>query len=451
MELGPYIRPLISLIIIISALRGLYRPESILQQRLSKRFKDPVELQQQLREQNLPPVLRKIRISSTCWLILGLIILWFSPVHFGIYRQPQPPTTNHWTSVEAKIQQFAQQHSIPGLLVALVHDGTNRIIPWGTRSLAGGPAIDDQTLFEIGSITKTFTGVLLAKMIENGRVRLDQPIAELLPPLTPLPQTKNVLTLRHLATHSAGFPAMPPNFGNPSTLFRVLVGLDPYHDYSDQKLLAALAETKLEYDPGTRSEYSNYTVSLLGWLLAQLSRETYEKVILREVCQPLGMHRTWVTLPEQAVPQFAQGYSETSRLGPIRLGRPSVPWNLANAFAGAGALRSCGADMLKYLRANMGLDTNALSSALARSHQTLLENRDGHHAAMTWWRRQSTESDPVLIWHNGGTGGFRSFMAFTEDKRQGIVILSTTNDSVDRLGIELLRLLRASRPNSNHR
>ena len=288
-------------------------------------------------------------------------------------------------------------------------------------------------------------------MIAQGKVRLDQPIAELLPPETGLPKTSSPITLKHLTTHSAGLPHMPPNYMNVIILLRLLSGLNPYDSYTDEALLAALGKTRLEYQPGQTAEYSNYTISLLGWILSHQAGGTYEDVILQEVCKPLGMANTAIMLSSKQKRQLARGYSETSTLGPLRLGRPSAHWHLSNAFAGAGALRSSPADMMKYLKANMGSITNAVAEAMQRSHEPLREFSGLHSIGMNWFRRKAKEAEPEIIWHNGGTGGYRSFIGFTADKKAGVVVLCGVSKSVDALGLDILKALQKQVKTSDNR
>jgi CubicO group peptidase (beta-lactamase class C family) len=178
---------------------------------------------------------------------------------------------------------------------------------------------------------------------------------------------------------------------------------------------------------------------LLGHLLATKAGSSYEALVKREVCLPLGMNDTTVTLDRTQAPRDAQGYRAVLRCGPLVLALRSAPWFAVSNLGGAGALRSTATDMLKYLQANMHPDGQPLEHALRESHQELFREDDRSAFGMNWIRTQSRRLQQAMIWHNGGTGGFRSFLGFTGDSRLGVLILSNSSEDVDDLAVELLR------------
>jgi len=221
----------------------------------------------------------------------------------------------------------------------------------------------------------------------------------------------------------------------------LLFGSDPYAGYTQADLLADVRKVKLESKPGTHAHYSNFGMTLLGFLLSTNAHSSYEALVKREVCLPLGMKDTTLTLDPLQAPRAAQGYRAVLRWGPLVLALRSAPWFKGNDLGGAGALRSTATDMLKYLQANMHPEGQPLEHALRESHRVLFKEDDRTSFGMNWVHIQSQRLKQELIWHNGGTGGFRSFLGFTADSRLGVLVLSNTTEDVDELAIDLLREL----------
>jgi len=334
---------------------------------------------------------------------------------------------------------FLNQGRSVGLVVGVVGPTNATVMAFGRTALSGDAPTRGDTMFEIGSITKTFTAIALAREIERGTVRLDQPAQELLPAGVELPESARAVTLRHLTTHTSGFPRMTID---PTLLLgefkMAFFGGNPYAGYTDAIFLDDVRHVKLRSKPGTTSNYSNFGVGLLGYLLATRNGVSYETFIKREVCHPLVMDDTTVTLESAQAARFARGYRALLRFGPVLFGLRSDPWQLGNQFAGAGGLRSTGVDMLKYLQANMHPEGQPIEHALRESHRELFHERAKLAFGMNWVRSPNGRLNQTVIWHNGGTGGFRSYLGFTEDGRVGVVVLSNTAETVDRLGLALL-------------
>ena len=178
---------------------------------------------------------------------------------------------------------------------------------------------------------------------------------------------------------------------------------------------------------------------MLGYLLATKAGSSYEALVKRDVCLPLGMNDTTITLDGTQRPRAAQSYRAVWRWGPLVLALRSAPWFEANDLGGAGALRSTAADMLRYLQANMHPDGQPLEHALQESHRVLFKEDERTAYGMNWIHVQSQRLQQEIICHNGGTGGFRSFIGFTGDRRLGVMILSNSSEDVDDLAVDLLR------------
>jgi serine-type D-Ala-D-Ala carboxypeptidase/endopeptidase len=309
------------------------------------------------------------------------------------------------------------------LAVGLIGETGTQVVGYGRVSESDASTPSRDTVFEIGSVSKVFTGLLLAQMVQEHLIELNEPVQKLLGDSMTMPKGEREITLVDLATHSSGLPRMPSNF-NPKDI------TNPYADYSVEQLGKFISGYKLRRQPGVRSEYSNLGVGLLGHALAVKSGGTYESLLRARICDPLAMADTGITLSDAQKARLAQAHDSD--------GRPESNWDLPT-FAGAGAIRSTAADMLKFLAANIGLVKTPLDAAIAASHVVHFEVPDGPHDVALCWQVQRK---PLVIWHNGQTGGYHSYVAFSPDKRLGVVVLATTTAGhVDALGIRLLKLL----------
>jgi serine-type D-Ala-D-Ala carboxypeptidase/endopeptidase len=296
------------------------------------------------------------------------------------------------------------------------------VTPSGPRRVlvVGDEAYDGNTLFEIGSITKAFTGILLADMAERGEVRLDQPVRELLPDSVEVPERVRPITLKDLATHSSGLPRMPDNFhpADPA---------NPYADYSTDQLYAFLNGHTLARDVGKEYEYSNVGVGLLGHALARRAGRTYEALITDRVLAPLGMSSTKISLEPGDSLRLARGHDPQGRM--VR------NWD-APTLAGAGALRSTANDMMSLLAAGIDPPGGLLGRALQQAIRPHFTPDVGLELGLGW--HISSQIDRRVVWHNGGTGGYSSFAGFDPEQGLGVVVLSNQASPVDALGLHLL-------------
>jgi CubicO group peptidase (beta-lactamase class C family) len=294
-----------------------------------------------------------------------------------------------------------------GIVVGLLDaNGTRRIVAVG---------VDSTRVFEIGSITKVFTTSVLEDMVERGELRLDDPVAKLLPPSVQIPSRNGrQVTLLDLATQSSGLPRLPTNLAPRDSS-------NPYADYSVQQLYTFLAGYELTRDIGAEYEYSNLGMGLLGHALALKARTSYEDLVRRRILAPLGMRETAITLTPALRARIAPGHDAEGNVVPN--------WDLPT-LAGAGALRSTAADMLKFLAANLDSTATPLSRTLYRTHaERHATNAPSLKIGLGW----HILSRPVgnIVWHNGGTGGYRTYAGFDPARRLGVVVLSNVDASVD--------------------
>ena len=308
----------------------------------------------------------------------------------------------------------------PGIVVGWLDPGGSRIVYCGTRD--GKVEVDGDTLFEIGSVTKTFTATLLELAVERGEVALDDPVQKFLPPSVTIPSREGKqITLLDLATHTSALPRLPSNMQPKDPE-------NPYADYSVEQLYEFLNGCKLTRDIGAKYEYSNLGVGLLGHILALKAGTNYEALVLREICRPLKMDSTRITLTPELKARLALGHNQA--------GVPVENWDIPT-LAGAGALRSTANDLLKYLSANIGLSDVPLARTMARAQVIRAPAGSTETSiALAWHVTKRFGSE--IVWHNGGTGGYHSFVGFDRTNRQGVVVLANSSNDIDDIGRHLL-------------
>jgi D-alanyl-D-alanine-carboxypeptidase/D-alanyl-D-alanine-endopeptidase len=309
-----------------------------------------------------------------------------------------------------------------GIVVGTIGPKGREITAYGKLAKDRPGTPDGDTIFEIGSITKVFTSLLLADMVERGEVTLDTPVAKLLPPDVKIPSRNGKqITLLDLSMQVSGLPRMPSNF-KPADMS------NPYADYAPANLYEFLSGYTLTRDIGEKYEYSNLAVGLLGHALSVKAGMTYEQLLKKRIFDPLGMTSSTITLSDEQKKRLATGHDPA--LTPVH------NWDL-NALAGAGAIRSTANDMLKFLAANLELTDTPLKAAMRRMRSVNRETGTPDlQIMMAWhvWKKYGTE----IVWHNGGTGGYRSFAGFDPAKKTGVVVLCNTFLDIDDIGRHIL-------------
>jgi len=343
---------------------------------------------------------------------------------------PAPSEPSATVDVESLVAELLVRHAARhiGVAVAVLRDGQTWAMGSGTAGPAGPAPPAANTIFEIGSVTKVFTALLLARMVEDGLVELDDPVQHYLPAGVELPVRGRPITLADLATHTAGLPRLPHGFLLPSLRHR----RNPYAWFTVDDLYAGLPATRLRRTPGDRPRYSNLGFGLLGHVLALRAGPDYEQLVQERICRPLGIEDTHVSVPAAARERFAQGHN--------RRGRPVPHWDLP-VLAGAGALRSTVADLLAFLRVQLGEGDPALVRGASFTHAPRARGRGGLAVGLGWTRLPLLGTGHELLFHNGGTGGFRSFAGFVWETNTAVVVLSNSARSVDALGFHILERL----------
>jgi len=326
------------------------------------------------------------------------------------------------TDVRRAVGSRVANRYTPSIVVGVKTADGERFLCEGRTRWTGGEAVTPDTVYEIGSITKAFTGLLLADMVQHGEVKLTDPIDGFLPPGVKAPQRESrSITLAHLAEHSSGLPRIPSNmtFDDPD---------DPYASYTQSDLFDFISGYVLPRKPGEKYEYSNLGMGLLGQLLSHRAGTPYEQLLIKRILDPLHMPSTRITLTDDMKTRLAYGHNGATQV---------KRWNLA-ALAGAGDLDSTARDMLHFAYANLRSDSGPLAGAMKLA-ATPRQDADSSDVKVGLGWHITTRDGKFLVWHNGGTGGFRSFCGYAPDRGIAVVVLTNTSmPGVDDIGFHLL-------------
>ena len=292
-----------------------------------------------------------------------------------------------------------------GVVVGIYKNGETQVLGYGEVDKGSGVRPDGDTVYEIGSITKTFTGILIAGQVLRGQMKLEAPVQEYLPATVVLPIVPGgPVTVRHLVTHTGGFPHRPDNLNPPDPA-------NPYANYSSEALFAYLEGYRPRHPLGTYS-YSNLGMGLAGFLVQRQTGQTYAELIADRITGPLGMHDT-STVPSPAmVARLAPPYS--GKLHKIK------SWDYAPTLAGAGGIRSTVNDLLKYTRAQLAPDASPLGRAIGLSHERQGTRDHGKPIAVAW----RVSANGQVFTHGGRTAGYRAWIAVVPSRQMGVVLLA---------------------------
>lgn len=300
-----------------------------------------------------------------------------------------------------------------GVVVGVLRDAEQE-----TVALGDAPA---DALFEIGSVTKPFTGILLAELVRTGECALGDPVRRYLPEKVSVPRDGDrEITLGDLATHSAGLPRSPDFAPRDHT--------DPYASFTVERLYEALGRTTLVAPIGARRAYSNYGFGLLGHALERAGGRSYGELLTERICAPLGLRETVVDPPPELRARRAHGHA--------RSGERTPHWT-PGAILGAGGIESTIGDMVAFVRANLDPAATSIAPSLEEA-QSPRGDRDGGLG----WGLVTLQDRSTIVQKNGGTGGFSSFLAFNRPTRTGVVALcNAQTDALDPAALAVLGAL----------
>lgn len=361
-----------------------------------------------------------------------ILIVFFVPaiIFFSSCSKNESP---QFISLKEEIDYIVNEYLKVGAAVGVINKQQEQLtLFYGTKVLNENDPPDGNTVFQIGSITKTFTATLLAVMVLNGTVGLEDTVGKYLPAdQVTMPSFDSVeINFKHLATHSSGIPKKPHGTDYPYP-----PGYDPenaYAAYTKEHIYDYLTNyCTLSAEPGTRYLYSNIGVGLLGHSLGIVDRSSYEELVHKIIINPLGMDNTSLFMTEYQDTNHANGYSANFEA------RPNFDAN--DIFQGAGFIKSSLNDMLIYLKVNMGLIENKLEDAIDLTHQTHFDvgtvtynDRPGEIFELTiglGWHKHQSSDGRNYFWHGGSTNGHTAYIGFDESNLTGVIILCNYEDT----------------------
>ncbi|HXO18285.1 MAG TPA: serine hydrolase, partial [Thermoanaerobaculia bacterium] len=312
-----------------------------------------------------------------------------------------------------------------GIVVGVIGPQGRRVVSYGHPSQGDPRPLAGDTGFEIGSVGKVFTALLLADMVGRGEVALADPVAEHLPAGVKVPERNGrAITLADLATHTSGLPFMPDDaFDDSPKATR----------YTSARLYQFLARYQLPRDVGAEWEYSNVGYWLLGEALASRGGKDYESLLRARILAPLHLQDTAITLSPRQQAKLAPGHDASLRVSPSMASIPAIA-----IMPAAGGLVSTADDLLAFLAVTMGYERSPLAPAMANLLGTRRPmSRPDFRQALGWVLEG--EGDAALIVHDGGTLGYASSVAWDPRQRVGVVVLANQVAGVGDLARHLLR------------
>ena len=328
-------------------------------------------------------------------------------------------------AVREFVRPYIEKRQAKGIVVGLVEpDGGRRVLSFGEAGEGARP-LAASSAFEIGSITKTFTGTVLADMVRRGWVKLDDPVGKYMPAGVRVPSLNGrQITLLDLATHTSGLPRLPTGYLPPDPS-------NPYAHFAAEHLYAFLNRHELAREPGAKFEYSNLGMGLLGHALARAAgADSFQTLVADRVLRPLGMSMTAYGRTAALAPWMTRGHNQQ--------GAVASYFDVA-VLAGAGGLNSNVTDLMTYLDANIGEPKSQLEHAMRDAQRFYRPGpAPGAQLGLGWMTR--TRGRLTLVGHNGGTAGYSTYVAFDPNTRAGVVVLANSGDFeyADKIGRELL-------------
>ncbi|PVH24302.1 serine hydrolase [Sphingobacterium corticibacter] len=320
-------------------------------------------------------------------------------------------------------KSYTQKANARSLAIGIIHRGKVQKFFFGETEKGNKTLPTEESIYEIASVTKTFTATLLADLVERQVISLDDSIVKFLPDSVAKNPALQKITFRSLANHTSGLPRLPDNWNTAGSF----VEADPYAHYNRKSLFSYLRHAKLDHEPETQYAYSNVGYGLLGELIAIISKKPFDTYLKETLTTPLFMRATELKADPKN-PNLLKVYQDGA----------AVPmWNW-QAMAGTGAIKSTINDMLRYAITQVAAPENAIQRAMAATKLfTFYIPEDNMDIGLGW--HTNLLEDQNLFWHNGGTAGSSSFMAIIPDERSAVVVLSNSNVSVDETAMAIVR------------
>lgn len=352
-----------------------------------------------------------------------------------------PLATQLDKDVDALVKKHRSSLNTVGLSIGIWKDGQSNIYGYGETRKGTQQVPDAHTFFEIGSITKTFTATAMVQWLNEKGLSLEHPIQAFLPSFIPsLEKGGMKITFKQLLNHSSGLAYFPDNLN-----LLLNTEAEALASYSETKLFDYLKKGKLNAVPGTTYEYSNTALGLAGTILARENQLSYGDYLQAKVCGPLGLFETKVKLSSEEKTRMADAHKG---------GKKTAWWESLGALDGAGVMRSTTADLLKYGVANLNPPENALGQAMRTAHIATFRDAknlgDNIEVCLGWIKVKPGDGSPEFLVHDGGTGGFNSFLIVDKTNQLVLVVWYNSHNAASKeeaqaranLNNDLLLLLR---------
>lgn len=374
-------------------------------------------------------------ISTPLQLILSLDSL--NKIETFLFQPYSPPKVDSTTPtsstgtaatkfdrfVDSVALSYSRRANTHALAIGVINNGKTSSYYYGETQKGNKQLPDENTLFEVGSITKIFTATLLAYSVQRQSVGLDDNITRFLPDSVASNPSLQNITLKQLANHTSGLPRLPDNLDGS----REESPSDPYAGYTQAQLYTYLKTYKAEIPPDSTYLYSNLGYGLLGDILVNISGKSYNELVQEMICDTLEMRNTTVS-PDADTQHLARAYDEN--------GKETAHWTFNDAMAGAGALKSTVFDLLRFARAHFKLPETDLENALALTRQFTFFTPPDTDIGLGW--HMNLAGGNLVYRHTGNTSGSSSFIALSPDRRVAVVMLSNTAEAVDSTAMAVL-------------
>lgn len=343
---------------------------------------------------------------------------------------PKPATVSAFpddAALLALIKARVDEGRATGIVIGVIEaDGSTRTVSYGDAG-PGAQPLGPDSVFQIGSATKAFTGTLLADMVVNGNAKLDDPAQAYAPAGMILPQKNGKqITLAHLAEQMSGLPRDAPN--------RPIVDGGPSYAALTQDMLYDFLKTyQLPRDPGEAFEYSNLGSGLLGYILSTHEGVDYDTLVHRRVLNPLHMTRTGIALTPEMQRALAVGHGPDGLVADKQL---EENWRMPR-LEGAGDLYSTVNDLLKFIAANIGPPQTPLERAMQEAQKPRVQRPQGGTLGLDW-NRYSLGQGPEIVFHSGAMPGYGSWIGFDPARRIGVVLLQNRAFAATDIAFHLL-------------
>jgi D-alanyl-D-alanine-carboxypeptidase/D-alanyl-D-alanine-endopeptidase len=354
--------------------------------------------------------MRKIRMKKSCTISCSIVLSLALVMMTCSSEDPVEPEIT-FNSFSEEVQYLIESNfTFGGVAVGVIKGDTTFTLFHGTRSENSHLPPDENTVYEMGSVTKTFTATLLADFVVNERIGLHDNVQSYLPADSVMMPTYNGIEISfwHLATHTS---ALPKNFSDEYPLPAYVSTDDPFNLITAEHVYDYLNHyVTLTRAPGVQYEYSNFGVGFLGFVLSRINQTTYESLLKTTILDVLNMDRTSIQMTDEQMNNVAVGYDSQRN--------EVTPWGSDHILVGCGSLKSTLNDMMAYVKANMGLLDSSLNDAITLALQPQFAN----YVCLCWFL-EYLDDGQIIQWHGGAAAGHITFIGFNRSMSTGVVIL----------------------------